>query len=371
MSSNGRLLKKLRKVMGVAVASSNLIACSSQIDACNCTSGCSLSCKCICHKMDEEHIPSATVHITVEDGVMRITGSGEVTQYDVEPYEPNKNNVHQVIIGDGISTIGDNVFLGFEKIEKIILPSSIKEIKEFAFYACFSLKEIAIPEGIVEIGQGAFAGCSALESFTFPSTVKKIGKAAFRDCDSLQSINIPEGVTTMGEEVFEGCEKLEKVIIPSSVEKVGDKAFALCENLKEIKISEGVTTIGRKAFADCYNLENITIPASMRKIEDLAFFACDNLREVKFVPTIDVNDTDLAMLWALKLRGICQKTCLSKIIKCRKPLPTAKLLFIGDMAFLRCPELRQIELPQYVQYMPNAFGFNTKVTVKKMEPCWW
>ncbi len=68
--------------------------------------------------------------------------------------------------------------------------------------------DVVIPEGITSIGDNAFSGCSSLESITLPEGVTSIGWGAFRDCSSLKSITLPEEVTSIGESAFSGCAHL-------------------------------------------------------------------------------------------------------------------------------------------------------------------
>lgn len=87
--------------------------------------------------------------------------------------------------------------------------------------------EIVIPEGITEIGEGVFMDCTQIEKVTLPSTLKVIGVGAFKDCTNLKEINIPYGVTTIGERAFENCTSVY-MVLPDTVTTIGDGAFAGC-----------------------------------------------------------------------------------------------------------------------------------------------
>lgn len=87
--------------------------------------------------------------------------------------------------------------------------------------------EIVIPEGITEIGEGVFMDCNQIEKVTLPSTLKVIGKGAFKDCTNLKEINIPYGVTTIGERAFENCTSVY-MVLPDTVTTIEDGAFAGC-----------------------------------------------------------------------------------------------------------------------------------------------
>ena len=85
-------------------------------------------------------------------------------------------------------------------MESITLPSTIKQIGEFAFDGCSALTSIDIPEGVTIIPDYCFVTCKKLNSVTLPTTIKKIGDGAFDECNKLKTISIPNG-----------CERLEEL----------------------------------------------------------------------------------------------------------------------------------------------------------------
>lgn len=64
--------------------------------------------------------------------------------------------------------------------------SNLKTIEQGTFQKCFSLEEILLPEGIETIGFDAFEGCSRLTSFRYPSSLKEIREGAFVGCLNLK-----------------------------------------------------------------------------------------------------------------------------------------------------------------------------------------
>ena len=87
-------------------------------------------------------------------------------------------------------------FDGCSSLTQIIIPSSITEIGNFAFYGCSSLTQVTIPSSLTEIERSTFNGCSSLTQITIPSSVTKIGSYAFELCSSLTQITIPSGIYT-------------------------------------------------------------------------------------------------------------------------------------------------------------------------------
>ncbi len=108
----------------------------------------------------------------------------------------------------------------FRWTDSTILKANLYSQKELP-------SEIVIPEGITEIGEGVFMDCVQLEKVTLPSTLKVIGVGAFKDCTNLKEINIPYGVTTISERAFENCTSVY-MVLPDTVTTIGDGAFAGC-----------------------------------------------------------------------------------------------------------------------------------------------
>ena len=160
-----------------------------------------------------------------------------------------------LVIPDSVTNIGDYAFWNCRSLTNIVIPNSVTSIGDNAFEYCFSLSNLIIPDGVTSIGDGAFVGCTSLSSVVIPDSVSCIGNNAFWGCESLTDIVIPNSVTSIGESAFYGCSSLTEVVIPDSVTSIGDKAFHTCSSLTNIDIPDSVTSIGDGAFDD-YNFPN-------------------------------------------------------------------------------------------------------------------
>jgi hypothetical protein len=69
-------------------------------------------------------------------------------------------NINDVYIGAGVKTIGQYAFAYCENLEKIVVGDSVNTIEKYAFYKCSDLNTVWIPKGIKEIGDGAFRSYS-------------------------------------------------------------------------------------------------------------------------------------------------------------------------------------------------------------------
>ena len=105
--------------------------------------------------------PNLKWHLT-DDGVLTISGEGRMDNYDGGYYVGGPwryDDIKRVIIGDSVTSIGNDAFRG-----------------------CSSLTSVTIPNSVRAIGYGAFSDCSSLTSVTIPNSVTTIGKEVFRDC---------------------------------------------------------------------------------------------------------------------------------------------------------------------------------------------
>ena len=152
----------------------------------------------------------------------------------------------------------ENLYLNGELVTKLVIPESVKEIKDYAFSGCSGLTSIEIPNSVTSIGNDAFSNCSGLTSITIPNSVTSIGNFAFSRCSGLTSITIPNSITSIGNYAFSGCSGLADVSIGTGVQTIGNCTFNGCTSLKNLRIEdgEGVLTLGyndssKGLFYDC------------------------------------------------------------------------------------------------------------------------
>ena len=154
-------------------------------------------------------------------------------------------------------------------------------------------KEVIIPDGVTSIGAFAFSKCESLTSVNIPDSVTSIGRRAFEECASLTSVTIPDSVTSIGNSAFSWCASLTSVTIPDSVTSIEDYAFSECESLTSVTIPDSVTSIGWCAFEDCTSLISVTIPDSVTSIGCRAFYNCSSLTSVTIGGvTINLPETE-------------------------------------------------------------------------------
>lgn len=195
--------------------------------------------------------------------------------------------VQNVVIRNGIVSIGDDAFCGCEKLTNVSLPDSVSFLGIGVFDSCRQLRTVRISAGLSEIGSHVFYQCSELTSAVIPESVVKIGRAAFGSCRHLTNLTLGGRVVSIDESAFSGCEALENLVLPDSVRFVGESAFSRCTGITNLKIGSGVTNIRKKAFYSCSALRSITMyegaasmPAMKETSADSIFGFCPAVSNV-------------------------------------------------------------------------------------------
>ena len=93
-----------------------------------------------------------------EAGILTISGSGPMTDYSSSskiPWYSNRSQIAEVVIGDGVTTIGSRAFYYCKKLTGVTIPDTVIDIDDYAFYYCSSLETVTIGDGVTRIGDSA------------------------------------------------------------------------------------------------------------------------------------------------------------------------------------------------------------------------
>ena len=146
--------------------------------------------------------------------------------------------------------------------EVIVQPGKgIKEIPDYAFLGCTSLKKVTLPEGLEKIGFQAFSECSVLESINFPSSLEDIGSNSFAYCKSLDGLVFPFGLKHIGHNAFSFCSSLKEAILPDSIKEIESYAFSDCDSLMKVRLPANDRLLGELMMNCCPKLVEIVAPS--------------------------------------------------------------------------------------------------------------
>ncbi|MBQ6329509.1 MAG: leucine-rich repeat domain-containing protein [Kiritimatiellae bacterium] len=330
---------------------------------------------------------------TLSGSTLTISGTGAMYDYegpwngewtdDASPWAGN-TGITSVVIGDGVTSIGDFAFYDCKKIESVTIPSSVTAIGVAAFYYCESLQSVTIPGSVTNVGDDAFADCNFLKSVTFHYGVKTIGSRAFRSC-GLESVTIPPTVESVGLDAFVGRSRMtvrfggseeqwERISkpdndgrkfedgiqptyvcgedLPWTLSGEGDNLtltitgtgamydyfggfytpwYDRASKITSIVFNGEVTTIGSWAFNACNKLKSVAIPNSVKVIGAGAFAVCSSLAGVEIPNGVEAIEPDAFS--ACKIESI--------------EIPIS-VKTIGESAFAGCNELEAVAIPSSV-----------------------
>ena len=105
-----------------------------------------------------------------------------------------------VEIPDGTKTICEGAACNC-MLSELVIPDSVKHIKNFAFFGSCMLEEVKGGSGITDIEDSVFLNCVRLKKFNIGKNMKHIGDRAFTNT-GLTEINLPDGLKSVGNYAF-------------------------------------------------------------------------------------------------------------------------------------------------------------------------
>ena len=216
--------------------------------------------------------------------------------------------------------------LNGERVENLVIPKTVSQIPEKAFFGCTSIKTVEIPKSVTGIGSFAFNSCYNLGKVIFYGNAPQIGESIFvnvranayypqnnstwyesvrsdflgtvkwktfdPNTDNVTSDEFP-GATPTGYVEWEMNEKTGVLTIGGYGEmknfsSSGGPWMELHKyQIKSIVVKEGVTRIGDNAFRDLPYLSSVKLPNSLKSIGGHAFDGCYGLTKIVLPPAID------------------------------------------------------------------------------------
>lgn len=193
-------------------------------------------------------------------GTLTITGSGamaDISELERAPWHELRNEIYQVVLPEGLTSIGDMAFYECGKLQSVVIPSSVTRIGSFAFAYCADLKVLNLGTGVTAIEECAFTDCYDLVSLQLPGSLKTIGKKAFYRCESIPAVAVPSSVTDLGIAAFGYCKSLISADVRANITELPTLLFYGCARLASVKLPDSVKTMGYHTFLDCEILNTV------------------------------------------------------------------------------------------------------------------
>ena len=267
------------------------------------------------------------------------------------PWEARKSSIAEVIIENGITSVGSYTFSNCINMKAVTFPSTLKTIGSRAFeYA--EISQVSFPNGLERIEDGAFI-------YT-----------------SLTSVTIPDSVTYLGNHAFADISELKTVTLSTSITEIPFGLFVFDRSLESVHIPDGVATIRQNAFSFCNVLSSIELPDTITLIETSSFNGSEELKEVHYAGTQEQADAisigtnngplsaatwfckpDISKMNVLKLPADLTRIEPNAFegVSCEAVIIPEKCTSIGSKAFANCHNLIYIVIPSSTDVANDVF----------------
>lgn len=135
---------------------------------------------------------------------------------------------------DGLEEIGDAAFYA-TRLKEAILPNSCQSFPGSDHFALnYELEKVRFPEGLTIIPESFVDNCIGLTDFIMPNSIVEIGDRAFWQCGKLHELKLSSNLKSIGLEGLYYCKGLETIYFPSTLETLGAESCECWKNVKSI-----------------------------------------------------------------------------------------------------------------------------------------
>ena len=269
------------------------------------------------------------------DGTLTISGTGEMDEYYINgddyikynpPWYQYNSQIKDIVIYNGITSIGSFAFSGCEIEELKTLPETLKVINNNAFEKCAFLTHFDFPSGLESVAEDVFYECDSLTCVTLPDDVNCNWKSWSGLSYPLKTVIIPDSVTNIPHNLltYFGCSNYDvhdtdndgyfdqdgvlfykntnngicKLIsypqykintvytIPDFVTILDYCPFESVSSLETVNMPNTITQLKEEVFLGCDNLICVNLPITITNISNCVFNSCRKLSEIKFPASI-------------------------------------------------------------------------------------
>lgn len=291
-----------------------------------------------------------------DEGTLTISGTGDMTDYYFNnihaPWYDSRLDITNIIIEEGVTSIGKRAFMDCENLETVSIPASVTKSDFIAFDKCESLIGVYITD---------LAAWCDIDFFNYDCNPLYYAKNLYINGELAENITIPNSVEKIRDYAFYNCRSITDVSMSEGVKEIGQYAFARCTEIQNARISDSVETIGQSAFNGCLGLTSINIPEGVKSIGSLALMNI-NLSAVE----VDENNA-----YYMAEDGVLFNKAQTKIIlyPCKKSgtsytIPE-NVTEITSSAFSGCKLLESVDIPASVNYI-GTYAFRSCINITSL-----
>ena len=230
----------------------------------------------------------------VNKKTLTISGKGEM--WDDYNFASTFTDAKKVVIESGIESIGSYSFQDINLLDEVVIPETVKTIKENAF--AYILNTVVIPRSVTKIEKFAFSG---VEKFVFKGDINgydtsalaingineivlygaapDLGKALYGVKPKTITIaqentkcRVSNGclLSADGKQLYYCISSRDKIVVPDSVEVICTAAFVR-RKIDELTLGKNVTKINEFAFENV-RIGTLNINRKLNSVGVKAFY---------------------------------------------------------------------------------------------------
>jgi len=273
---------------------------------------------------------SGEVGYSVDGDTLYITGGGFIADYEAgkAPWTEEAADVTTLVIGDGISAIGEYAFYGLEKLKTVTILGNIAAVGDYAFEGTAFVNDTELWESdTLYIGgtlikarkndDGIYnmdANTARVSTGAFDGTGVKViyyggnkaGYLAIHNIDALsdiQAVYEGESVNYLFDEdtgvlrvfgtgvthtfdskstntpYYRFKDKVTSIVVEEGITGLGNYLAKGFNKVTSVTLPEGLTSIGTACFSG-HRFESIVLPETLETIGNYAFEAVTTLRSI-------------------------------------------------------------------------------------------
>lgn len=260
-----------------------------------------------------------TEYMTKEEAASRTSFAANLFSYN--NINTKLTSLEELQWFTSLTSIPTNFAFNCTKLNKIIIPSSVRSIGQQAFYSCPLTNMELDLSNITSFGVGAFQNCTGIKKIILNNNLTSLPGQAFQGCSKCD-INVPTNLVSVGSRCFfatpvgdiilENLTTLSgdynfsghhatRIKIGNNLSVVPQYCFLADTNNKTLKIVEfgsGITSIGANCFQQNSLLESFTIHAvTPPTLNSTAFIQTNNTFKI-YVPAESVTAYQTATNWS-------------------------------------------------------------------------
>lgn len=283
--------------------------------------------------------------VTADESKFTRDNYGVITSFDYTKGEDKYLRIPDMVKGEYVFGIGDNVFKDNDDLVTIFLPERCNSIGDYAFYDCNNLGKVN-GKGVENVGKYAFYNSNTGERNNnskdeiILGELKKIGAFAFYETFGYKSL-VSEKLTEIPESALQGC-GIEYLYAPN------------------------VTSIGKNAFKDDHYF---SMDFEFPKVTEIGYHAFENCR-VHYIELPELTDASglgegvfyKSSLYSIDLPNLVGEIPRDTFFKSQlRTVNLPKVTSVEVGAFDECENLKELVLENVKQFKSNLWtGINIK-----------